>query len=73
MGRQLISRIRTERTFSSGLSIHRARGDLIALLRAHVADPHKANKFGQTPIGLARLIDNYGVARYFADVADFGT
>jgi ankyrin repeat protein len=44
------------------------RGDMIALLRERGADPRLANKSGQTPVGLARLIANYDVARFFADL-----
>lgn len=46
------------------------RGDLIELLRSRGADPLHANTSGQTPAGLARLIGNYDVARYFEDVAE---
>jgi ankyrin repeat protein len=46
----------------------KGRGELITLLREKGADPYNANKAGQTPIGLARLIGNYDVARYFADL-----
>jgi ankyrin repeat protein len=46
----------------------RGRGEMIELLRAHGADPHAPNAAGQTPIGLARLIGNYDVARYFTNV-----
>jgi len=47
----------------------RGEGSLIKLLRAAGADPLRVNKSGQTPTGLARLIGNYDVARFFADVA----
>ena len=43
-------------------------GDLIGLLRLHGADPTMPNQSGQTPVGLSRLIDNYDVAQYFADL-----
>jgi uncharacterized protein len=46
----------------------KGRGELISLLRERGADPLKANKSGQTPVGLARLIGNYDVARFFADL-----
>ena len=46
----------------------RGRGDMIALLRARGADPYRANYGGQTPVGLARLIGNYDVAQFFADL-----
>ena len=44
------------------------RGELIALLLEHGADPRKPNKTGQTPLGLARLVANYDVAQFFADL-----
>jgi ankyrin repeat protein len=46
----------------------RGEGDMIQLLRAHGADPLKRNHYGQTPVGLARLITNYSVARWFEDL-----
>lgn len=46
------------------------RGDFIELLRTHGADPMLPNKAGQTPVGLARLIDNYDVGQFFEDVPD---
>jgi hypothetical protein len=46
----------------------KGRGDLIQLLRAHQADPYLANHYGQTPVGTARLIANYDIAQYFADL-----
>jgi len=46
----------------------RGRGDLIRLLRRYGADPWQANNTGQTPVGLARLIANYDVAQFFADL-----
>jgi ankyrin repeat protein len=46
----------------------RGRGDVIQLLRANGADAHRANNTGQTPVGLARLIGNFDVAQYFADL-----
>ena len=46
----------------------RGRGDLIAVLRQRGADPLEANNSGQTPVGLARLIGNYDVAQFFADM-----
>jgi ankyrin repeat protein len=48
----------------------RGRGDVIELLRANGADPRKGNARGQTPVGLARLIANFDVARFFADLPD---
>jgi ankyrin repeat protein len=46
----------------------RGRRGMIDLLRSHGADPMHRNVAGQTPVGLARLIGNYEVARYFEDV-----
>lgn len=46
----------------------RGRGEMIKLLRSSGADPHAANASGQTPVGLARLIANYDVAQFFADL-----
>ena len=46
----------------------KGRGALIKLLRSHGANPHHHNDYGQTPLGLARLIANYDVAQYFADL-----
>lgn len=45
------------------------RGELIELLRSHGADPFHVNRSGQTPVGLARLIANYDVAQWFADLS----
>lgn len=45
------------------------RSEMINLLRDRGADPHMANKSGQTPLGLAHLIDNYNISQYFDDVA----
>lgn len=44
------------------------RSEMITLLRERGADPCLANKKGQTPVGLARLIANYDVARFFDDL-----
>jgi uncharacterized protein len=46
----------------------RGRGEMIKLLRSSGADPLAANASGQTPVGLARLIANYDVAQFFADL-----
>lgn len=52
-------------------AVYNSRGEdrLIELLRARGADPLRENAHGQTPVGLARLIANYDVARFFSDVA----
>jgi ankyrin repeat protein len=46
----------------------RGRGELIELLRAAGANPRHVNTAGQTPVGLARLIANYDVAKFFSDL-----
>ncbi len=46
----------------------RGRGDLIVLLRERGADPFHRDDAGQTPVGLARLIANFNVAQFFADL-----
>ncbi len=46
----------------------RGEGNLIALLRGKGADPYRMNNHGQTPVGLARLIANYPIAQFFADL-----
>jgi ankyrin repeat protein len=46
----------------------RGDGSIIELLRASGADALRENRSGQTPVGLARLIDNYDVARFFTDL-----
>lgn len=47
----------------------KGRGALIELLRRRGANPLRANKAGQTPLGLARLIGNADVAQLFADLS----
>ncbi len=46
----------------------KGQGEMIRLLRAHGADPLAENKSGQTAVGRARLIANYDIAQYFADL-----
>ena len=46
----------------------RGRGDLIELLWTHGADPLHVNNAGRTPVSLARLIANFDVAQFFADL-----
>jgi ankyrin repeat protein len=46
----------------------KGRGEMILLLRDHGADPHTVNMSGQTPVGLARLIGNYDVRKFFEDL-----
>lgn len=48
----------------------RGSGELIRLLRDRGADPWRQNLYGQTPVGLARLIANYQVARFFDDLGE---
>jgi hypothetical protein len=46
----------------------RGRGELIDALRAAGADPRHMNAAGKTPLGLARIIANYDVSQFFADL-----
>ncbi len=46
----------------------RGEGAVIGLLRVAGADPHAANDSGVTPLGLARTINNFNVAQFFADL-----
>ena len=48
----------------------KGRGDVIAVLRQHGADPHCENHYGVSPVSLARTIANYDVAQYFEDVRE---
>jgi uncharacterized protein len=50
----------------------RGEGTMIQLLREHGADSMLPNKSGQTPLGLARLIANFPVAQWFADLPETG-
>jgi ankyrin repeat protein len=43
----------------------RGRGGLIELLQEYGADPDLVNHHGQTPRGLAKLVGNYDVERFF--------
>lgn len=47
----------------------RGRGQVIEILRKHGANPHRKNNSNRTPVDLARLIANYDVIQYFADLA----
>jgi uncharacterized protein len=49
------------------------RGDMIRLLRAAGADPLHQNNYGHSPLTLARMIGNYDVEQYFADLRESGT
>jgi ankyrin repeat protein len=53
---------------STAVFNYRGSGDLIELLREESADPYRENHHGQSPLGLARLIANYDVAKYFEDL-----
>ena len=44
------------------------RGEMISLLRSRGANPFLGNVSRQTPFGLERLIANYDVAQFFADL-----
>lgn len=48
----------------------KGRGDVIGLLREHGADPRLANLSGQSSLDLARLIGNYDVRQFYADIED---
>ncbi len=47
---------------------YRGDGDCIRILRQAGADPLRVNLHGQTPLGLARLIGNTDVAKFFTDL-----
>ena len=47
----------------------RGRGELIAELLAHGADPDSLNSSGASPRTLARTIGNFDVAQFFGDRA----
>lgn len=51
---------------------YQGRGELIALLRQHGADPHLANAHGVSPLELARSIANYDVQQHFGDLPSSG-
>ena len=51
----------------------RGEGAVIRLLREAGADPYRKNNSGQSPLGLARLIANFDVAQFFADLPDTPT
>ena len=48
----------------------RGDGHMIQLLRGRNADPYVRNNDGQTPVELARLINNSDVAQFFADLPE---
>jgi uncharacterized protein len=53
---------------STAVFNYKGSGGLITLLREKKADPYRENHHGQSPLGLARLIANYDVAKYFDDL-----
>lgn len=48
----------------------RGRGELIGLLRQRGAAATSMNKFGVSPVSLARTIANFDVARFFNDLSE---
>jgi ankyrin repeat protein len=50
------------------VGVSRGDGRMIELLRDAGADPYRLNASGSSPLALARLIANYDVAQFFADV-----
>ena len=53
---------------SNAVFNYKGNGELIMFLREQNADPYRINLHGQSAIGLARLIANYDVAKYFDDL-----
>jgi len=52
------------------VSDYRGDGRLIVFLRQKAADVFVQNKTGVSPVGLARRISNYDVAKFFSDLAN---
>ena len=50
------------------VSDYRGDGRLIVLLRQKAADASVQNREGISPVGLARRISNYDVAKFFGDL-----
>ena len=50
------------------VSDYRGDGRLIVFLRGRTADALVENKKGVSPVGLARTISNYDVAKFFSDL-----
>jgi uncharacterized protein len=50
------------------VSSSRGSGAVISMLRQAGADPLALNNSGQSPLGLARLIGNFDVRRFFDDL-----
>lgn len=46
----------------------RGDGEMIRLLRKWGADPYAKNNHGVSPLDLARMIDNFDIAKYFDDL-----
>jgi ankyrin repeat protein len=55
---------------STAIFSSRGDGELILLLREAGANPRAANKYGVSPVSLARSVANYDLARFFADVPE---
>ena len=47
---------------------YKTDGSVIELLRQYGADPFINNNYGQSPFGLAKLIANYNVSKFFSDL-----
>jgi ankyrin repeat protein len=60
--------IRGNTPLSKAVFNSRSRGELILLLRQQGANPHLPDEHEVTPLGLARLIANYDVAKFFQDL-----
>ena len=50
------------------VSASRGEGGVIQALRAAGADPWKKNKFGVSPVESARMVANFDIAQWFADL-----
>ena len=48
----------------------RGDGSVIHILREAGADPKKENKHGVSPVKLARTVENFDLAQFYADVID---
>jgi len=53
---------------STAVFNYKGSGELITLLRDRNADPYREDHHGQSPLGLARLIANIDVGKYFDDL-----
>jgi ankyrin repeat protein len=50
-------------------SSNRDRGEVIALLREHGADPARENNYGVSPLKLAHTVANFDVRQFVADLS----